>query len=82
MKVSKRDKCIGEDVRRSVQEDYCTRWTVFLFYIRLRQYQLYLTSVFSYLIIQQKKGKIPSYFNTIVLMPVEKVINKDKSILI
>ena len=51
MKVSKRDKGIGEDVRRSVQEDYCPKWTVFLFYIKLRRYQLYLTSVFSYLII-------------------------------
>ena len=51
MKVSKRDKCIGEDVRKRLKEDYCPRWTVFLLYIRLRRYQLYLTSVFSYLII-------------------------------
>ena len=81
MKVPKKDKCIGKDVRR-VPENYCPRWTVFLFYIRLRRYQIYLKSVFSYLIIQQKKGKIPSYFSTIVLMPGNEVIGKDKGILI
>ena len=57
MKVSKRDKGIGEDVRRRVKEDYCPKWTVFLFYIKLRRYQLSLTSVLVILSFGRRKVK-------------------------